>query len=43
MPGVQFLLLAAFFGLLLNWLMVLGFVAWFPLSIVMGTFTADAT
>ncbi len=31
---------AAFFGLLLNWLMVLGFVAWFPLSIVMGTFTA---
>ncbi|MGI9666132.1 MAG: apolipoprotein N-acyltransferase [Acidimicrobiia bacterium] len=31
---------AAFFGLLLNWLMVLGFVAWFPLSILMGTFTA---
>ncbi|MDJ0790456.1 MAG: apolipoprotein N-acyltransferase [Acidimicrobiia bacterium] len=31
---------AAFFGLLLNWLMVLGFVAWFPLSIVMGSFTA---
>jgi len=31
---------AAFFGLLLNWLMVLGFVAWFPLSIVMGAFTA---
>jgi len=23
---------AAFFGLLLNWIMVLGFVAWFPLS-----------
>ena len=31
---------AAFFGLLLNWLMVLGFVAWFPLAIVMGAFTA---
>lgn len=31
---------AAFFGLLLNWLMVLGFVAWFPLSILMGSFTA---
>jgi apolipoprotein N-acyltransferase len=31
---------AAFFGLLLNWIMVLGFVAWFPLSILMGTFTA---
>ncbi len=31
---------AAFFGLLLNWLMVLGFVAWFPLSILMGTFTS---
>ena len=31
---------AAFFGLLLNWLMVLGFVAWFPLAILMGTFTA---
>ena len=31
---------AAFFGLLLNWLMVLGVVAWFPLAIVMGTFTA---
>lgn len=30
----------AFFGLLLNWLMVLGVVAWFPLAIVMGTFTA---
>ena len=30
---------AAFFGLLLNWLMVLGFVAWFPLSILMGAFT----
>lgn len=29
-----------FFGLLLNWIMVLGFVAWFPLSILMGTFTA---
>lgn len=31
---------AAFFGLLLNWLMVLGFVAWFPLAILMGSFTA---
>ena len=31
---------AAFFGLLLNWLMVLGVVAWFPLAIVMGSFTA---
>lgn len=31
---------AAFFGLLLNWLMVLGVVAWFPLAVVMGTFTA---
>lgn len=31
---------ATFFGLLLNWLMVLGFVAWFPLAILMGTFTA---
>lgn len=31
---------AAFFGLLLSWLMVLGFVAWFPLSILMGTFSA---
>ncbi len=30
----------AFFGLLLNWLMVLGVVAWVPLAIVMGTFTA---
>ncbi|MEN8041451.1 MAG: hypothetical protein ABFR95_08100, partial [Actinomycetota bacterium] len=30
---------AVFFGLLLNWLMVLGFVAWFPLSILMGSFT----
>lgn len=30
---------AIFFGLLLNWLMVLGFVAWFPLSILMGAFT----
>lgn len=31
---------AAFFGLLLQWLMVLGFVAWFPLAILMGTMTA---
>ncbi|MCL1594784.1 MAG: apolipoprotein N-acyltransferase [Actinomycetia bacterium] len=31
---------AAFFGLLLTWLMVLGFVAWFPLAILMGSFTA---
>jgi apolipoprotein N-acyltransferase len=31
---------AAFFGLLLNWIMVLGFVAWFPLSILMGSFSA---
>jgi apolipoprotein N-acyltransferase len=31
---------AAFFGLLLSWIMVLGFVAWFPLAILMGTFTA---
>ncbi len=31
---------SVFFGLLLNWIMVLGFVAWFPLSILMGTFTA---
>ena len=31
---------AAFFGLLLNWIMVIGFVAWFPLAIVLGTFTA---
>lgn len=31
---------AAFFGLLLNWIMVLGFVAWFPLSILMGSFTS---
>ncbi len=31
---------AIFFGLLLNWLMVLGFVAWFPLAILMGAFTA---
>ncbi|HSJ70649.1 MAG TPA: apolipoprotein N-acyltransferase [Acidimicrobiia bacterium] len=32
---------AAFFGLLLNWLMVLGFVAWFPLAILMGAFSAS--
>ena len=31
---------AAFFGLLLNWIMVLGFVAWFPLSILMGSFAS---
>ncbi len=31
---------AAFFGLLLSWLMVLGVVAWFPLAILMGSFTA---
>ncbi len=29
-----------FSTLLLQWLMVLGFVAWFPLVILMGTFTA---
>ncbi|MFO7700970.1 MAG: apolipoprotein N-acyltransferase [Acidimicrobiia bacterium] len=32
---------AAFFGLLLNWLMVLGFVAWFPLAILMGAYSAS--
>lgn len=31
---------AAFFGGLLSWLTVLGFVAWFPLVILMGSFTA---
>jgi len=31
---------AAFFGALLSWLTVLGFVAWFPLVILMGSFTA---
>lgn len=31
---------AAFFGMMLSWLAVLGFVALFPLSILMGTFTA---
>jgi len=31
---------AVFSTLLLSWLMVLGFVAWFPLVILMGTFTA---
>jgi len=31
---------AVFSTLLLQWLMVLGFVAWFPLVILMGTFTA---
>lgn len=31
---------AAYFGLLLNWLMVIGFVAWFPLAILMGAFSS---
>lgn len=31
---------AVFFGLLLTWLIQLGFVAWFPLVILMGAFTA---
>ncbi len=31
---------AAFFGLLLTWLIQLGFVAWLPLVILMGAFTA---
>ncbi len=31
---------ATFFGLLLWWLMMLGVVAWFPLVILMGSFTA---
>ncbi len=30
---------AVFFGLLLTWLIQLGFVAWFPLVLLMGTFT----
>lgn len=31
---------ALFYTLLLTWLMQLGFVAWFPLAILMGSFTA---
>lgn len=31
---------ASFFGLLLSWLMVIGFVAWFPLAVLMGSFTS---
>lgn len=31
---------ATFFGLLLIWLIGLGFVAWFPLVVLMGTFTS---
>lgn len=31
---------SVFFGLLLTWLIQLGFVAWFPLVVLMGAFTA---
>lgn len=31
---------ALFHGLLLSWLLEIGFVAWFPLAILMGSFTA---
>lgn len=31
---------AAFFGLLLTWLIQLGFVAWIPVIVLMGTYTA---